>query len=78
MGSTTQRAVEEFRDGVVWYMDALGNRTATLGCPEVTRSGIIERLGKTKVSGPGQNARINRRAAGLISATVAASAIDRT
>jgi alkanesulfonate monooxygenase SsuD/methylene tetrahydromethanopterin reductase-like flavin-dependent oxidoreductase (luciferase family) len=28
VGSTTQRAVEEFREGITWYMDALGNRTA--------------------------------------------------
>jgi alkanesulfonate monooxygenase SsuD/methylene tetrahydromethanopterin reductase-like flavin-dependent oxidoreductase (luciferase family) len=28
VGSTTQRAIDEFRDGVVWYMEALNNRTA--------------------------------------------------
>jgi alkanesulfonate monooxygenase SsuD/methylene tetrahydromethanopterin reductase-like flavin-dependent oxidoreductase (luciferase family) len=28
VGSTTERAVEEFRDGITWYMDALNNRTA--------------------------------------------------
>ena len=34
-------------------------RTATVGCPLVTRSGIIAFFGKTKVSGPGQNSEIN-------------------
>jgi alkanesulfonate monooxygenase SsuD/methylene tetrahydromethanopterin reductase-like flavin-dependent oxidoreductase (luciferase family) len=28
VGSTTERAVEEYRDGITWYMDALNNRTA--------------------------------------------------
>jgi alkanesulfonate monooxygenase SsuD/methylene tetrahydromethanopterin reductase-like flavin-dependent oxidoreductase (luciferase family) len=28
VGETTERAVEEFRGGVLWYMDALNNRTA--------------------------------------------------
>jgi alkanesulfonate monooxygenase SsuD/methylene tetrahydromethanopterin reductase-like flavin-dependent oxidoreductase (luciferase family) len=28
VGSTTERAIDEFRDGVVWYMNELNNRTA--------------------------------------------------
>jgi alkanesulfonate monooxygenase SsuD/methylene tetrahydromethanopterin reductase-like flavin-dependent oxidoreductase (luciferase family) len=28
VSSTTERAIDEFRDGITWYMDALNNRTA--------------------------------------------------
>jgi alkanesulfonate monooxygenase SsuD/methylene tetrahydromethanopterin reductase-like flavin-dependent oxidoreductase (luciferase family) len=28
VGSTTDRAINEFRDGITWYMEALNNRTA--------------------------------------------------
>jgi len=45
-------------------------RTATVGNPELTKSGTISRFGNTNVSGPGQNRATNpsttfRTAAGI-------------
>ena len=37
----------------------LGNRTATVSCPAVTTSGMMEDLGTIRVMGPGQKAAIS-------------------
>ena len=42
---------------------------ATVGCPEVTKSGTASFFGKTKVNGPGLNCLNNAIAASFNSAT---------
>ncbi len=63
-----------------WAIGLAGMRTATVSRPAVTRSDRPQsaRVGRTKVSGPGQKAAARARASGGISAIFSTAAMFAT